>query len=58
MKLKEIQNKKMKIWKNWKQKSPLVLENLMLEFQPTHGKKGRGSTIITKETRTIVMQEE
>jgi hypothetical protein len=30
----------------------------MSKLQPTHGKKGRGSTITMKETRAIAMQED
>jgi len=35
-----------------------VIESLVFELQPTHGKEGRGSTIPTKETRATTTQEE
>jgi hypothetical protein len=44
--------------KKWKTNSPSVLENLVLELQPTHGKKGKGSTIPTKETTSTPMRKE
>ncbi len=38
--------------------SPLVIESLVFDLWPTHGKEGRGSTIPTKETRATTTQQE
>jgi hypothetical protein len=32
-----------------------VLENLLFEFQPTHGKERRGNPMPTKEIKTTAM---
>jgi hypothetical protein len=42
--------------KKRRKNSPLVIESLVFELQPTHGKEGRGSTIPTKETRTTTQE--
>jgi hypothetical protein len=44
--------------KRMKKNSPLVLESLVSKRQPAYDKKGNGSTIPTKETRTIATQED
>jgi hypothetical protein len=50
--------KKTQKQKNGKTNSPLVLESLVSKLQHAYDKKGSGSTIPTKETRTIATQED
>jgi hypothetical protein len=56
--VKKSQNKKNeKNGKNGKKNTPFTFKNLVLKCWFAQGKKGSGSTILPKETRTTPMQK-